>query len=784
MRKKSAEEKNEPKISNTSFYAIIGIFILLVIFFIVLTFIDYQCHIFPWDCNTDTFNAMGIICQVVSSIVVCVISILGISFSLHDFEKLGIKIRDFYEMREDKHFSFLHAFLISLAFLVCNLVFLFCKVYVLCIGCAVFSFVLCIYVMCKEVPFMMANEKHLISVLKQRFIIGDPKEDYLQQSFNAALDYLICNRNLETAYNTLKDLKYCNSMYNRRVLNKLFDRQNSILNNLKFVSDPLQRKTISDGLVLTASDVLCGYFNLFEIVGSNAENYATNVAWIYISLANLNELSSEIASIFARHVCYDSLNGATDEQKEFYYHIILSVIAYTVQHRNYHILEAIRSEYSQNYILLHEASSSTMLFAVVSMFLFYMAEIEPDVSEDWKEEIRSFISFSGVVGDVAIISWKNMYASFAEFFPISCDDFMHIFNSNRMTLEYMLRRGGMHECKFYTDFAITWYLTNLFNSYRLFNFIYKDELKILTEQKYRFYTEEFWKQCYSDGLFVPTTTMKKIIGFYGVERIGFQGFIAFEERTHNFQNFIKSLKKEDEKIRSAQIQTASKENYLPKVKERIEELITKEYGFDRKMDLQKVPAMDFSVLIQQTENSNELSTMLIRHLSHDLLYKIREMSEVYIVKIPIENNVANIAAIQELLNKDIAAVTEEATYYECFVKDGDLKARYHALYTDTNKERRIIKSNIFNAAIICRNGFRFKISIDKFEKSTLSEEQFEKIVDQYQRADGQYVYQGIFMEREEVADCIKGRYYILSIRLRAIVESENNGIYEFKIMQS
>ena len=210
MRKKSAEEKNEPKISNTSFYAIIGIFILLVIFFIVLTFIDYQCHIFPWDCNTDTFNAMGIICQVVSSIVVCVISILGISFSLHDFEKLGIKIRDFYEMREDKHFSFLHAFLISLAFLVCNLVFLFCKVYVLCIGCAVFSFVLCIYVMCKEVPFMMANEKHLISVLKQRLIIGDPKEDYLQQSFNAALDYLICNRNLETAYNTLKDLKYCN----------------------------------------------------------------------------------------------------------------------------------------------------------------------------------------------------------------------------------------------------------------------------------------------------------------------------------------------------------------------------------------------------------------------------------------------------------------------------------------------------------------------------------------------------------------------------------------------
>ena len=103
----------------------------------------------------------------------------------------------------------------------------------------------------------------------------------MQQSFNAALDYLICNRNLETAYNTLKDLKYCNSMYNRRVLNKLFDRQNSILNNLKFVSDPLQRKTISDGLVLTASDVLCGYFNLFEIVGSNAENYATNVAWIY-----------------------------------------------------------------------------------------------------------------------------------------------------------------------------------------------------------------------------------------------------------------------------------------------------------------------------------------------------------------------------------------------------------------------------------------------------------------------------------------------------------------------
>lgn len=38
------------------------------------------------------------------------------------------------------------------------------------------------------------------------------------------------------------------------------------------------------------------------------------------------------------------------------------------------------------------------------------------------------------------------------------------------------------------------------------------------------------------------------------------------------------------------------------------------------------------------------------------------------------------------------------------------------------------------------------------------------------------------MERDEVVNCIKGRYYILYIKFRAVVESENNGIYEFQII--
>lgn len=774
---KDTKEENAYQIKDKTFHCIITIFSLLAAFFICLACLDKVYYLFQWD--SDTSNVIGVICQVISGITTCVISIMGISFSLQDVVKFDIKIRDFYKMREDKHFSFLQAFLVLLVLLILNLVFLLFKSYILCIGCAILSFFLCIYVMCTEVPFMMASEKCIIAILKQRLASGDLREDYLQQSYNAALDYLICNRNLETAYKTLGENKCQCLEHNKRILYKLFDRQDTILKNLAYIEDPLLRKTVSDGLVLTAGNILCGRFKVVDIISSNAEYYASCIAQIYIVLANNNDTLDTAATAFAKHVCLNSLDGVTDCQKDFYYRIIFSVIANTVHNRNYHILKAIRAEYSMQYTMLQEKSSSTTIFAVISMFLYYLAEIESDVCEEWRKELREFVSFSGVVKNTEIVSWKSMYAVMADLFPVDCKEFMEIFHSNRTTLEYMLRRGGAHECQFYTDFAVAWYLTNVFNSYRLYNLKYSEELKVLTEHSNRLYLEEFWKKCYSKGEFIPTERMQNIVKFYGVEKNGFQGFVALEKSSHDFQNFIKTLKMEDEKEKNEKDNNILGEVELSKIKAEIEKAFETEYGFDANIKQQNDVKHQYKLILQKTDNTQNLVNQIVRRFLQELFLNIKETHQSNIKQISIKNNTVNNTELRELLNRDIDAITERATQYEVFIKENELKERYHALCNNRNK---YIESHIFSAGIFCKEGFRFKISVDTIEKCSLSEKQFGQIVDQYKRADGQYIYQGIFMEKEELVGLLNDRYYLLNIEFRTAVEVTEGGIWEFNII--
>ena len=72
------------------------------------------------------------------------------------------------------------------------------------------------------------------------------------------------------------------------------------------------------------------------------------------------------------------------------------------------------------------------------------------------------------------------------------------------------------------------------------------------------------------------------------------------------------------------------------------------------------------------------------------------------------------------------------------------------------------------------------VSIDLMEKYELTDQQFNDLIEQYRRSDGQYFYEGVFMNRDEVSRCLKNKYHLLVMEIRLAVESKESGIYEFE----
>ena len=82
----------EPSFGNCSYIVILVIMCVMAALFFALWIADLCTQFVPWNNNADMFNATGIICQVITALISCVVSVLGISFSIQDYEKFDTKI--------------------------------------------------------------------------------------------------------------------------------------------------------------------------------------------------------------------------------------------------------------------------------------------------------------------------------------------------------------------------------------------------------------------------------------------------------------------------------------------------------------------------------------------------------------------------------------------------------------------------------------------------------------------------------------------------------------------
>ena len=398
---KQKKEKQEIKtIRNIGFWTINVIMALILVASIVLELLNKKNIYIDFQNDQNIVNSLGVASQIISAVVTCILSTIGISFSLQNNEYFHIKVRDINAMRVRKHYSYLFTFLFNLILLFGN-IFCYCvSWYILNIGMGLISTIFFITVLIQEIPILTQNQQAYLNIFKDRFIVASYSDngdsfsstDYLRNEFDNALEDLIKQKNLITVYEyfTIKD----KPKYNKKVLLKLLDIQQFLAFKLKYIDDQKELNEICDNLKSNIFDVFWGKLDIISILGENYQNYQHYLTRVVFQLVNCTEkIASEISDGIIDVIFYRNFDN-NETEKDFLLSVLIAILTSVTINNNILFLESIKKKYSTNYFSLSSNSVSTLFFAIISVYLYYIIEKQNETASELKDKLTKFINES------------------------------------------------------------------------------------------------------------------------------------------------------------------------------------------------------------------------------------------------------------------------------------------------------------------------------------------------------------------------------------------------------
>lgn len=736
------------------------LFLNFIFFAILLISIDMQ---FKNESFYDA-NSIGVVAQIISGIVCCVISLIGIACSLQDDEFLGIKTKDLLSMRIKWHYSITASIVISIALLGLNILFYFFKQYIICIGVFIVSLMLCIFVICSEMPLMMKNKKAGIQILKNKFLDDSNKNEINSEMLDKALKNLIIEKNLRTAYDSMC---FNNSELNKKILLKLLDLQRDIALSLKYCDDKLENFKLSECIINNARDMLRFSFDIQNILGKELNQQSHYVIGTLYNTYMYTIDGKETIENFLDYLLL-RLNYNTDnkEKSEFVFSIIFGLITVTVKNNDFTLLEVIRKYFYKNSYVLDREKIVTNLFSMTSMFFLYLHSFEEQTPVELKLEIERFIS----IGDKNSknSSWCYLFKRYISSFNVSAKSLYEIYNKFKSYMEYYSDDGLAHWIILDDRFFIEWYLSNLFNSYRSIKYDY-NELKNLSNETINYTIIQVGEKYFDESHILKVSPyMEKMLSLYKINN-KFNRMMTNENVNNTFFNFINSLKKDSHFEESIKNSCIDNKELASKYKNMLIDIVEKEWGFDKTLALDNETKY-LKLLIEKDAVSINADEVYIEYISKCIFSEFR--NNLNIETIAVNGDFEQL--MDGLLEYDLKHYSSDEFFILHFLKSDDLKKKFKEKATKMTP----VESEIFDAhCYFFLDEFSFNCSIDNLSIDPLEVEEINKLADKYKREDGQYVYESTFFDREELIDILKNKMVILTLELKYNILNNNAPIY-------
>lgn len=740
---------------------------LILIVSIVVSVLNSQYQFIKWPVNYS--DTIGVSSQIITAIIALVVSVIGISVSLQNEECFGIKVSKLFLLRIELHYSFLQIILISIILCASNLLLYMCDLIIAAIGISLVSVIFCIYIAYTEIPLLMKEEKAILKLLRNCLLHNYKHKKEASVELKEAIKYLIISKNFNESFICLYHVSDSPD-FKKHLLLKLLEYQTDIAFGLDDMPESEEKQRIANSLLNSIFDIVYSHLQIEESLLVHIKQNIHLTTRVIFRLLNYTYTQKDVAIRIAHLISYVGYKSSLkNEEKDFMSSIAIIIAAGAVKSENFLVLKEIRKHFSTLTYSLKDNSTSTTIFALLSMHLYYLCKSENDVPNELKIKISDFIIEDGIDEQTKIISWKDLFGYISDSFVVSLDEFVILFAKNITALEYNLFTNSAKWIFFDTGYAIDWFLSHLLNSHNLFRFEFSN---LISNNTYKHRIKNFGEKCFNDdGEFTPTESMLETVKFYDDSSNAFQTISIIEKNEHRFFNLINELKRKDLDEDVAKASDLKNEELSLKLKAHIENKLSKEWHFDNSLEITN-PSRAFCVCMEKFPEAINFDDMFFNMFSDGIFNDINKFVDCQKIYKD-ENFEQNISDL--LLTQFSFATDWIKNGLQFFIVSEDVKKKI----ADSATLWESFSSNIINGEmLVTQNGFSFNCVLNNVEIRSLTKEELEKKVKNYQRADGQYVFEGVFLPQEEIIKIIQKKFMVVTVVFQHQVISSKKDVVE------
>ncbi len=404
------------------------------------------------------------------------LTIISIALSLPKDLIYGLEKTEFRKLQGASKYSFLKMIFISMFIVV---FFVYAAISNLTMVMPIVAIISMIYNICflwQEIPLLMHNEKRIEKIIKKNIELGEKSEN-----FNTVIQNMIFSKGLIYTYKIV-EIKNCQEK-NIENLNMLLDLQNfyfwRYIENYSFKNNVINIKyknlNIIDAIDKAFENIKSllecdSNFNLVKIFEN--QNYIYHLSELIISLKNVleflqtdNKRDAEFKKILNAISSTQTTKEALDEKAIFGYKLLNEIVVKTINNDELWFLEFIRDE-----LMFSNRINNDFFeyFVFLSIYLYYLVEVEENILKAYKEKIKMFIKEKSKQCGLYSNSWESFMKIKLRFMHYNdykdlLGKLLNIYNANEFdNFSYNFQKWGSYKRRlskmFNQRFIINWWI--------------------------------------------------------------------------------------------------------------------------------------------------------------------------------------------------------------------------------------------------------------------------------------------------------------------------------------
>lgn len=743
---------NNRKNDSNEIFRYIHLFTLGVLSFIIL--FDYF-NKFSICMN----EIISTICQIVTTVMCSVMSILCISITIQNETIYGVSRRKFDNLRRDIHFSVKRIIITTIIFsFICIITYLF-HLYVSCLFTSFFMILFGLAACICEIPIMCREETKILNVIRKslKYCIISGKD--------LPSDLKLIIQNIVTEDYTIKSLYKVfneneNSSYNEKLLIKLLEIHCDYCFELSKLEETI-KNIKAERILKNIEDILSfkDDYNIIEITNNKIFYYLHLISNVLFKTYEIKSTNRKTIHLIIDNLPF--IDGyKRKEQRKFFLMIALRMISISVTSSDLNLVYELKRVCSNWKYSLNRGGALTTIFALISMHLVYLCNSAVNVPQELIQQIKKFIEDSSLLNDNKTMSWVELYSIFLDEFSLEVEEFINFFKMNDGYWDMKIFDYQAHIIVFDERYALKWFFANLFSSYSATYYDYNQLLEVNFE-----FSDTLMHV--GDEILNNSSTKREILKFvtFYLKDKNFIYFDSEEEYEGKFRTFISNLHKKVINDLIKDIKSGDKIKMANEFQNNIINSIKSQLEYCEDFNLDEMSLKIYKIIFEFKSfsiNYNEVLTeYLINQIKHEIVKNITikkiEYSDMFELKKYLKGY-KKICVSETHKNKAIKILkaNELSEKMDIIVLKNSILSEY---YTICNE--------------IIKFGINIVINIEELSKKQILEK-----VEEYKVNDSRYIYEGAILSREELESIVAKQYAVLELKLKYKINCENAIVYQ------